>query len=116
MDEHTDTKTGVSYRDALNANKGYHAEGYRQGFWVMDPNELRRVYEGKIPPWSVKPREWIDLAELGVMVEGSDPVGWVTASYRDGRLILGVEGGYAGKSGSSRLPLMLEFRFGESVQ
>jgi hypothetical protein len=116
MDEHTDTKTGVSYRDALNANKGYHAEGYRQGFWVMDPNELRRVYEGKIPPWSVKPREWIDLAELGVMVEGSNPVGWVTASYRDGRLILGVEGGYAGNSGSSRLPLMLEFRFGETVQ
>ncbi len=114
--EHEDTKTGVVYRDTLNANKGYHAEGYRQGFWVMDPAELRMVYEGKIPPWSVKPREWIDLTELGVMVEGSNPVGWVTASYRDGRLILGVEGGYAGNSGSKRLPLMIEFRFRDPVQ
>ena len=111
-----DMKTGVVYRDPLNAYKGYHAEGYRQGFWVMDPNEMRCVYEGKMHPSSVKPREWIDLAEMGFMVEGSNPVGWVTASYRDGRLILGVEGGYAGNSGVSRLPLMLEFRFGESVQ
>lgn len=114
--EHKDTRTGVSYRDPLNANKGYHAEGYRQGFWVMDPNEMRSVYEGKQHPSSVKPIAWIDLAEMGVMVEGGNPVGWVTASYRDGRLILGIEGGYAGNSGFDRLPLMLEFRFGEAVQ
>lgn len=114
--EHTDDKTGVKYHDKINSNKGYHAEGYCQGIWVMDPYELRQVYEGKIPPSGVKPREWIDLKELGVVLENNNSAGWVTASYRDGRLILGVEGGFAGNPGSGRLPLMIEFRFKDPVQ
>jgi len=109
--EHTDDKTGAKYYDKINSSKGYHAEGYCQGFWVMDPHELRQVYEGKISPSGVKPREWIDLEELGVVLDNNNSSGWVTASYRDGRLILGVEGGFAGNSRSGRLPLMLEFQF-----
>jgi hypothetical protein len=45
-----------------------------------------------------------------VVLDGAKPLGWVTASYRDGRLIVGIQAGLPGSEGSG-LPVMLEFRW-----
>jgi len=109
-DEFVDQKTGKEYKDRINSNKGYHAESYSQGFWVMDPQQVLKAYQGKIRPMDVKPVEWIDFKDLGITLEDMPPNGWVTASYRDGRLIVGIEAGFP-DTDILRTPLMLEFQF-----
>jgi hypothetical protein len=109
-DEFVDKKTGKEYKDRINSNKGYHAESYSQGFWVMDPQQVLKAYQGKIRPMDVKPVEWIDFKDLGITLEDMPPNGWVTASYRDGRLIVGIEAGFP-DTDILRTPLMLEFQF-----
>ena len=109
-DEFVDQKTGQEYKDQMNHNKGYHAESYSQGFWIMDPQQLLKAYHGKIHPMEVQPVQWIDFKELGVTLDDIPHYGWVTASYRDGRLIVGIEAGFPDKNGL-RTPLMLEFQF-----
>ncbi len=109
-DEFVDQKTGQEYKDQVNHNKGYHAESYSQGFWIMDPQQLLKAYHGKIHPMEVQPVQWIDFKELGVTLDDTPHYGWVTASYRDGRLIVGIEAGFPDKNGL-RTPLMLEFQF-----
>ena len=109
-DEFDDKKTGKKYKDLINHNKGYHAESYSQGFWIMDPKQALKAYEGKIRPMDVQPVQWIDFKELGVTLDDMPPNGWVTASYRDGRLIVGIEAGFPDRDGL-RTPLMLEFQF-----
>jgi hypothetical protein len=84
-------------------------------FWIRDSVEVFKAYRGEIRPMDVKPVEWFAFEELGVLLENgsTEPArssGWVAASYRDGRLIVGIEGGYP-LSGGLRMPLMLEFRF-----
>lgn len=101
---------GKAYVDRLKTSKGYHAEGYAQGFWVYDPAEVRDVLQGTRKPHEVQPVAWIDLQELGVTLDGASPLGWVTASHRDGRLIVGIQAGVPGSMGVN-LPLMLEFRW-----
>ena len=115
MPDFVDPKTGKAYHDPTNPNKGYHAEGYSQGFWIMDPVDVLKAYRGEIRPMDVKPVEWVAFEELGVLLENgsTEPArssGWVAASYRDGRLIVGIEAGYP-LSGGLKMPLMLEFRF-----
>jgi len=101
---------GTTYVDRLKTSNGYHAERYAQGFWVYDPAEVRDVLDGTRQPGEVQPVSWIDLQELGVTLDGASPLGWVTASYRDGRLIVGIQAGVPGTMGVN-LPLMLEFRW-----
>jgi hypothetical protein len=110
LPEITDQKTGNAYIDRVNKNKGYHAESYSQGLWVMDPQQVLKAYQGKIRPVDVKPVEWIDFNDLGITLENMPANGWVTASYRDGRLIVGIQAGFPDKDGL-RTPLMLEFQF-----
>jgi hypothetical protein len=101
---------GKTYVDRLKTPKGYHAEGYAQGFWVYDPADVRDAFHGKRKPDEVQPVSWIDFKELGVVLDGAKPLGWVTASYRDGRLIVGIQAGLPGSEGSG-LPVMLEFHW-----
>ena len=101
---------GKRYVDQQKTSKGYHAEGYSQGFWVYDPAEVREAYHGTRKPSDVQPVEWIDLRDLGATLDGASQQGWVTASYRDGRLIVGVQSGVPGSEGAG-LPVMLEFHW-----
>jgi hypothetical protein len=109
-DEFIDQKTGKKYKDLINLNKGYHAESYTQGFWIMDPRQVLKAYQGKISPMDVKPVEWIDFKDLGITLDNMPSNGWVTASYRNGRLIVGIEAGFPDKDGL-KTPLMLDFQF-----
>jgi hypothetical protein len=101
---------GKHYVDHNRTSKGYHAEGYAQGLWVYDPADVRDAFHGKRKPDEVQPVEWVDLKDLGATLEGASPNGWVTASYRDGRLIIGIQSGVPGSEGAG-IPLMLEFRW-----
>jgi len=109
-DKFVDQKTGKDYTDSINHNKGYHAEAYAQGFWIIDPQEVLKAYNGEILPLNVQPVHWIDFRDLGIVLNDMPSNGWVTASYRDGRLIVGIEAGFPDKDGS-RTPLMLDFQF-----
>jgi hypothetical protein len=99
---------GTTYVDRHRSSKGYHAEGYAQGLWVYDPADVRDAFHGKRRPEEVQPVEWIDLKDLGLTLDDAPVDGWVTASFRDGRLIVGVQHGLTEGAGA-RLPLMLEF-------
>ena len=101
---------GKHYVDHHHSSKGYHAEGYAQGLWVYDPADVRDAFHGKRKPDEVQPVEWVDLKDLGATLEGASPKGWVTASYRDGRLIIGIQSGVPGSEGAG-IPLMVEFRW-----
>jgi hypothetical protein len=101
---------GKTYVDRHRSSKGYHAEKYSQGLWVYDPADVRDAFHGKRKPDEVQPVEWVDLQDLGLTLDGMQPGGWVAASYRDGRLILGIQNGLSEGPGSG-LPLMLEFRW-----
>jgi hypothetical protein len=109
-DKFVDQKTGKDYTDSINHNKGYHAEAYAQGFWIIDPQEVLKAYNGEILPLNVQPVHWIDFRDLGIVLNDMPSNGWVTASYRDGRLIVGIEAGFPDKDGQ-RTPLMLDFKF-----
>jgi hypothetical protein len=109
-DKIVDQKTGKDYKDLVNHNKGYHAEAYAQGLWIIDPQEVLKAYSGEILPLNVQPVQWIDFRDLGIVLNDMPSNGWVTASYRDGRLIVGIEAGFLDKDGS-RTPLMLDFQF-----
>jgi hypothetical protein len=109
-DSFVDQKTGKYYKDLINHNKGYHAEDYAQGLWIMDPQEVLKAYSGEMLPLNVQPVHWIDFRDLGIVLNDMPSNGWVTASYRDGRLIVGIEAGFPDKDGL-RTPLMLDFQF-----
>jgi hypothetical protein len=59
----TETINGVTYRDPLRKNKGYHAEGYRLRIGVVKCADLARVRLCGADPESV-PVEWVSLADL----------------------------------------------------
>ena len=104
-----------AYHDPTNPNEGYQIEGCSQRFWIMDPVEVLKAHRGEIRHMDVKPVELVAFEELDVLLQNgsTEPArssGYVAATYRDGRLIVGIEAGYP-LSGGLRMPLMLEFRF-----
>lgn len=98
---------GVSMVDPWNANKCHHSTDYDQGLWIFDPDNL-----------AAGPREWVSIRDHGLLDNIHAPYGNgvvnhcspVTASYANGRLILGVAQGYSGNPYEST-PLMLQFQF-----
>ncbi len=93
---------GIS--DPYGGGKGYHAAGWVLEAWIYDPDDLMAVYNGEADPWSLTPADAVLLAER---LPGSSQATYysilnsggltsnLSMSYRDGRLILLHEGGYA---------------------
>lgn len=82
---------------------GYHAEGWALQVWIYDPADLLAVYRGEREPWSVAPVEVVLLSERLPGVDRQTHYSFLTGSaradlklsFRDHRLIILQEGGYA---------------------
>lgn len=111
--EHTLTLpdgTQKKVHDQWKKAKGYHAEDYDQGLWIYNPDDLRAVLNGTMQPHEPRPAEWVSLRQAGLLMDGSNHAKWITASYRDGRLLIGQQHGFMASASVEPRPLFLEFR------
>jgi len=80
-------------------NKGYRAENYERGIWIVDPQKLQ------LGNYQVLPEQWYSVENK--LPPGTDPRQEVTASWEGGVLMVGCANAWA--TGNSTVPVFLEF-------